>query len=380
MKPESEPADENQPWRRFIHRELVLLLVLIVVTVLTFFVTRAFAVSNRALRLADARAWYGRGEGALRDGNLDAALGAFQRASAKDPDEPRYRLSLANVLEQEHHDEAARQVLLDLRERQPEDPETNLQLARLETAGSDRAAVGHYYQTAIAGLWRPDQRAAQRQARSEFVQFLLGRGERDRALSELLVLETSLPDDLTSQISAAGLLLQAGDPRRSQQHYTKALSLDPDNPEALAGAAQASFETGEYVAARRYLDHLGTGSDRTQVLRALIDRVLDGDPLAARLTMVEREERLQASLDHVIARVEDCRARPAAGRNTPGTDLDQSLTNLRDLAATRPTSEGIETALEQIYRATKLTDQACPSADPFDRALVLIARRHGLED
>jgi Tfp pilus assembly protein PilF len=379
MTPVLEPTLDSQR-RHFVHRELVLLLVLIAVTVLMFFVTRAFAVSNRALRTADARAWYGRGEAALRDQKLDAAREAFQRASAKNPDESRYRLSLASVLEQEHHEEAARQVLLDLRERQPEDPDTNLQLARLETASGDHAAVDHYYQTAIVGWWRPDQRDAQRQARSEFIRSLLGRGERDRALSELLVLETSLPDDLPSQIAAAGMLLQAGDPRRAQQHYAVALRLDPNNPMALAGAAQASFETGDYVAASRYLDRLGEGSDRTQALRALIDRVIDGDPLAPRLTTAQREERLQTDFRHVIARVEDCLARPTAGGGTSRTDLEQSLTNLRDLAATSPVPDGIEMALERIYRATKMTDQACPSTDPFDRALVLIARRHGVED
>ena len=104
-------------------------------------------------------------------------------------------------------DEAARQVLLDLRERKPEDSETNLQLARLEARRGDRTAVGRYYQTAIVALWKTDQRPAQHQVRGEFIEFLLKHDERDRALSELLVLEASLPDDVPSQVAAGNMLL-----------------------------------------------------------------------------------------------------------------------------------------------------------------------------
>lgn len=200
---------ESQSQDRFVHREIVILAVLVGVTIAAFFVTRRFAASNQALRLKDARAWYARGAQALQEGDAEAALAALRRATAKDPDAHTYRLALASALITALQDEAARQVLVGLREQQPEDAETNLQLARLETRGGDRAAVGRYYQTAIVGLWRADQRPAQRQVRTEFIEFLLANGERDRALSELLVLETSLPADMPSQLAAGRCSPQA---------------------------------------------------------------------------------------------------------------------------------------------------------------------------
>lgn len=100
------------------------------------------------------------GEQALQRGDLEAAVAALRRATGKDPNDAGYRLALARALMAAHQDEAARQLLLGLREQQPEDSETNLQLARLEVRRGDRTAVGRYYQTAIVGLWPADQRPA----------------------------------------------------------------------------------------------------------------------------------------------------------------------------------------------------------------------------
>ena len=133
---------------------------------------------------------------------MDAAVTALRRATARNPDAVTYRLALAQALTVAQQDDAARQLLLGLREVQPEDSETNLRLARLERRRGDTVAAGRYYEAAILGLWKREQRLAQRQVRTEFIQFLLSHGERDRALSELLVLEGSLGEDEASQLQA----------------------------------------------------------------------------------------------------------------------------------------------------------------------------------
>ena len=377
---------ENQTSYRFVHRELVILIVLAGVTVAAFLVTRGFAASNQALRLEDGRAWYRLGERALQGGDLDTALAALRRATAKDPDDPRYRLALAHALMTGQQDEAARQLLLRLREQQPEDAETNLQLARLEARRGNRLAVGRYYQTAIVGLWRAEQRPTQRQVRTEFIEFLLNHGERDRALSELLVLEASLPDDGPSQLAAGKMLLAAGDARRAVDHFARVLRLDPNDQDALAGAGEAAFELNDYAGARRYLSALKEDTDRTRELRTVTDFVLDSDPLAPRLAMSERRRRLAASLAQGIRRLEVCQARTPTARLDAGVALEPFLTEARALGAALngrdrlSTSDQIETAFDVVARGERITDRACGSPEPFDRALLLIAKRHGLED
>jgi Tfp pilus assembly protein PilF len=376
---------ESQWQYRYVHREIVILAVLMAVTVATFVVTRRFASSNETLRLQDGRAWYTQGQRALEGAHVETALVALRRAVAKDPNDVTYRLALAHALIAAHEDETARQLLLELRDQQPEDSETNLLLARIEARRGDRTAVGRYYQTAIVGLWPAEQRPAQRRVRTEFIEFLLDHGERDRALSELLVLEASLPDDGPSQRTAGRMLLAAGDARRAAAHFSQALRLDPNDQIARAGAAEASFELNDYAHARQYLDALEEDTDRSKELRTMTDLVLSNDPLAPRLPIGERRRRLAADLAQMTRRLDACQARTPAERRQAGVDLQPLLTEALGLDTTlnarnRPSSsDQIEAGFDVVVRGERLADRACGSPDPLDRAILLIARRHGAE-
>ena len=280
----------------FVHREIVVLAVLVAIAVVAFVVTRRFAASNEALRRRDAATWYVSGQQALERRDLDTAVTALRRATARNPDAVTYRLALAQALTVAQQDDAARQLLLGLREVQPEDSETNLRLARLEGRRGDTAAAGRYYEAAVLGLWKGEQRLARRQVRTEFIQFLLSHGDRDRALSELLALEASLGEDEGSQFEVARMLLQAGDPTRALAHFERVLQASPGDQLALAGAGEASFERGDYARAQRYLHAVTPGTDRMKELRTLTDLVIAGDPLAPRLPAGERSRRLVDAL------------------------------------------------------------------------------------
>jgi Tfp pilus assembly protein PilF len=377
---------ENQSSYRFVHRELVILAVLVGIAVAAFFVTHRFAASNQALRHQDGRAWYSSGERALQRGDLATALAALRRATSKDPDNPTYRLALAHALMTGQQDDAARQLLLQLREQQPEDPETNLQLARLEARRGDRAAVGRYYETAIVGLWDAGQRATQRRVRTEFIEFLLEHGERDRALSELLVLDVSLPQDGASQLAAGRMLLAAGDPRRSADHFLRVLRANSRDQPALAGAVEAFFELRDYARVRQYLSDLAQDTGRTRELRMLTNLVFASDPLAPRLPMSERRRRLAAGLAQVIRRLETCDARtPRDPMNAAGdVKFLRAEAHAVDAALTargKPrSSDEVEAGFEVIVRGERLANRVCGLPEPLDQALLLIAGRHGLEE
>lgn len=378
-------SQQDSGVRRLVDREITILVALIAVTIAVFFATRRFAAANELMRRQDAEAWHAIGDDALRRGDLDAAVRAFRRATAKNPDDVSFRRALATALMTMHEDDEALRLLIDLHEQQGDDAETDLQLARLEARRGDRTAAGRYYQTAIVALWPAAQRAARQRALTEFITFLLARGERDRALSELLVLETALNDDAPSQVSAGGMLLAAGDARRALVHFERARQLAPADAGALAGAADAAFELGDYAQARRYLNRLSADTDRTRELRTLTRLVLDGDPLAPRLSLVERRRRLADALSYTVRRLDDCQTRAAALRADAGVDLGPALTETRALDASMRsrrgvrTSDDIESAFDAVYRGARDVNRACGAPEPRDRALLLIGRRHGLE-
>jgi tetratricopeptide (TPR) repeat protein len=166
----------------------MLLTVLVGVTVAAFLGTRAVAHSNEALHRRQAAVSFQAAQLASRGGNPATAIAALHRAVLKDPENKRYRLALAEALAASRLDEEATHVLRALRDAQPEDPDTNLQLARLEARGTDAEAARRYYQNALAGLWRPEQAEDRRLVRIELIGFLLAHEQRARALSELLVL------------------------------------------------------------------------------------------------------------------------------------------------------------------------------------------------
>src|SRR5262249_27559796 len=129
MSSKSRPASPEDR-ASLIHREILQLLLLILVAVGAFFVTRAIAADNHKMTLRDAAEWYERGERQLDAGHADQAIESFRRATVKHRNDKRYVLALAGALASTRQDEAARSALLALRESSPEDRDINLELAR----------------------------------------------------------------------------------------------------------------------------------------------------------------------------------------------------------------------------------------------------------
>ncbi len=372
-------ACENQ-WRfRFVHRELLLLVFLVLVTIGSFLFTRTVAAGNRRMRAADAEAWYERGRSALDAGDLEGAVSAYRHAVVKDSENVRFRIALARALSAAHYDAQARQILMAVRDLQPEDPEINVQLARMERASDPEAAV-RYYKNALAAWWRADQTPLRRQIRTELIQYLLARGNGSRALAELLLLNTELPDDAGSQAEAGQLFMAAGDPAAALERFSAALELDPSRAEAHVGAGEAAFALGDYPRALRELSAVSSLPERARTERDVAALVLSSDPLAARLGFAERKRRLSAALEHVQARIEACSPAGAASGDLQALQTELA-TFAKDLSAlrARDASDAVENGLDLIGRAEDALGSGCGQPAPLDRALALIAHRHGTE-
>ena len=153
-------ADEVRDCSAPIHRELLQVGALLIVAVSAFFVTRAVAANNRDMSVRDAAEWYRRGQEQIDGRKLDDAVDSFRRATVRDRGEKRYVLALARALARNRDDDAARSELLTLRESAPEDPEINLQLARLAAARQDVTEALRFYHNALYAPWPPSRRRA----------------------------------------------------------------------------------------------------------------------------------------------------------------------------------------------------------------------------
>lgn len=172
----------------FIRREILQLSALIFVAVGAFFATRAIAASNKDMSLRDAAEWYRRGQQALDNGRVSDAIEALRRSTVRNRTDKRYVLALARALARNRDDEAARGVLLTLRESEPEDAQVNLELARLAARHDDVTAAARFYHNALYAPWPAEQADARRSVRLELVRFLVAHNQSASASAELLAI------------------------------------------------------------------------------------------------------------------------------------------------------------------------------------------------
>lgn len=366
---------------KYVRREIVALVVLSVMTAAGFVLTRAAAASVRTLRLRDAMEWYEMGERQLRDGRPHDAVVALRRAAAIDHDNRRYQLQWATALAADRQDDAATQVLLRLRETTPENPEVNVQLARLAARNGDLSEAIRHYENAVYGMWSADDGETRRALRIELIRYLLDHQQRARALSELLILSGNLPADAPAQIQAGRLFLETGEPARALQLFQRALQSDAKNPEAIAGAGEAAFAAHDYRTAQGYLHAAELSSGDLQRMRATTDFVLERDPMRPGLPLRERRARAVLNLARARQALEACDT-PSAARRDIGRYDRQSLRAeaamleplLGGAAPRRDSTDTIEQAQDLVYRIEQQVVARC-GGSLLDRALLLIGSR-----
>jgi len=372
---------------RIVRRDILLLVLLSAIAVVSFLFTRAMAAKEREIDAREAAAWFAKGEEQLRTGDTRGALDSFRKATSRDRDNRTYVLALANALAATGHSEEAGQALLRLRESSPENAEINLYLARLAAKRGDVAEAVRYYHNSLYGLWSGRQiDQNQRQVRVELIHFLLDHQESSRALSEVLVLATEIPDDdPAGQTEVGQLFLKAGDAQHALKHFVSAIALDRNNSAALAGAGNAAFDLGDYVAASRYLGAAsaqGRSSESDQQLLDTAKMILSNDPLAPHLAREERNRRVLVDFGQSLRRLQSCLNQRSSKTNSTSSGLEQlqadalamqSKLQMRNL---RRGPELLRAGMELISKIEETTNASCGEAEGLDRALLLIGRKY----
>jgi len=360
---------------RFIHRDIIILVALCVIAVVAFLLTRDAAGANRELFLNDAAMWYESGLQALDEGRADDAVDALRRATFINPEDQAYNLALARALSASRQDDLARAELLALRQQQPEDPEINLELARLEARGPNLDDALRYYNNALYGVW-PEARSEDRsRVRVELIRYLLDRGDESGALAEILALAGNMPDTVSWQIQASDLYMAAGDPARALDLYSVALEAEPDNGAALAGAGRAAFAMDDFARASRLLAEAPDDLPDVMELREVSEDVLSRDPLAARLSTEQRRQRLIANVQRADERLTECA--DAVAVSAALALVQKELRDFRpmlDPAPFRESSDAVETGIDLVMRVEQAAGRVCTAPTPLDRALEIIGR------
>ena len=376
-------GDSSRP----LNRDVLLLTLVIFVTVALFFFTKTIAVRVQRMEVHIAAFWYAQGEGLLSSGSTTPAIDAFRKAVAGDRENRKYAFALANALATGNHDQEAMQTIQRLREFDAENAEINLALARLAAKHNDLSEAIHYYENAIYGRWagtQVDER--RREVRIELIRLLIAHQQRDRALSELLILDGDLPQTAEAHDKTGALFLQIGDAQHALNDFSEAIKVDNHNAPALAGAGEAIFDLGDYVKARRYLEAAliqSPESEHAKQLLSTVKTVLSTDPLTPNISLKEQQERLLKIFTQALERLESCLARASKNRDTRNLQkLESEALALRpklQIENLRRNQDLVRSSLGLAYRMERATNDTCGEPPGLDEALIRIARRHGAE-
>jgi tetratricopeptide (TPR) repeat protein len=374
----------------------------------------ALAITGFAARLYHgrraelARSWFDRANAELKAGRAEAALSDFRTAiiygqhELSPEQQELYELNFVQALTATGRTEEARSYLLDLWERGPGDSRINLELARLAAQIGNDADAKRYYNAAIYGIWEgnaEDVLRSRTETRLKLYHYLLDRGEKTEAESELLAIAAATPPDASSHAQVGQLMLQVGLFQRALDQFQQALRLDSRNYEANAGAGEANFQLGNDRDAVRYLanairegaqqkrrpglqaDSAARQTEEAQMTQdlAIAQETLALDPNRPGLDPMERAVRAIRAYDAAVTRIESCAkehgtALPEPNRNlTPFTDAASD--QLAEVALARHI-EQLEPLLEFIYGMESAATENCgPPSDAVNAAIERIGAK-----
>ncbi len=241
------------PKRELLLHDSVAFLVLIAVSLALFGVTLFLFRSFESHRADLAVRWADRGRQALAQGRPDEAVTALRTALSYAPDERPDQLLLAQALARAGHTDEATNYFLTLWETRPGEGFINLQLARLaRTRGENKQAID-FYRASLYGSWEGDAILRRRQVRLELTDFLIAQRQFSEARNELLIVSGNTPNDPTLTLLVGEKLEAADAPADALAAYTRVLTADPHNAQALQHAGRLAYALGDYPKAQHLL-------------------------------------------------------------------------------------------------------------------------------
>jgi cytochrome c-type biogenesis protein CcmH/NrfG len=381
---------------RLVQRSATMILIVLTVAAAVAFAAVSHLVTRYTLnQQARGRKLYTVGLNAADSDHYDDAIAAFRAALTCDPTNSQYQLSLARALRDSNDPrrlEEAESYLIALWQRAPQDAAVNLALARVAAHRGSIEDATRYYHNAMYGVWNSDPDANRNRARVELIQFLLKKGAREQADSELIALSTSLPPDPAQQLQAARLFEQAQDYNGALARYEDVIRIAPLNTAALAGAGETAYRSGDYTLAEHFL-HAAVNANpndaNSRQLLASAEMILKINPFRSHISDAERNRRIAAAFAQAEQRLTDCATQAKVDlKSAAPTDPSSPSSALPILQtrwlATKPDLDRLrspaetdlpDTIMDVVFQIEQQTATICGPPQGVDEALSLISQK-----
>ena len=365
----------------YLRREPVTLAVLTGLAIILFAAVTAISSLYHRQQESLANRWSSRGAGELEAKHFEGAVVDYRTALLYSRDDYTYQLDLAEALVGEHRVDEAYAYLINLWDRRPENGLVNLELARIQASRGLTDSALRYYHDAIYAIWPGDQEQESRNARLELIHLLLNIDDKAQADSELIALAANPGRRPQEHTQAGQLFLQAQDNQRALEQFRIALAGNRHDVTAMAGAGNAAFAMGQYMAAEQYLHRaVGAGDKTCQTQLRLVELVLHMDPFRAHLKAAERRRIIMDAFTTAGTRLQACSAPgPLSAPAAELTALTQSWTKLKPRIDDRDLSRNPDlgnNAMTLVFNVERETSGMCGGMTDTDNALLLIANLH----
>lgn len=381
--PEEQRIKRRFNLRLYFRQQPVIFAVLTALAIVFFLIVTGLSRLYQSQRQALGNRWFTRGVAELNARNYLPAVSDFRAALLYSRDSYSYQLNLAEALIGEGHTGEASAYLLNLWDREPDNGQVNLELARIATnQGKTKEAI-RYYHDAVYAAWPSDQDENRHQARLELIQLLLRTQAYTDAQSELIALSENIGDEPKREALIGELFLQAQDPEHALGAFRITLKTDRHNHAALAGAGNAAFQLQRYQVAERYLQEAVAEDPKDAQSASRLkttESVLHLDPFQRQISASERSRRVTEAFDVAGQRLKDC---PVQGTGLhPGGSISSLNDEWNSMKAKitprelRGNPELVDSAMDLVFRIERQASLVCGTPTGEDLALMLIAKVH----
>lgn len=361
----------------YLSREPVTLALLTGLAVLFFLAVSALSRLYDAQRVSMAEDLAAQGVADLKVQRYQPAVDDFRTALVYAHGNDAYQLRLAQALFGLRRYDEARAYLINLWEREPDNGQVSLELARIAVVQGKTQQALRFYHNAIYATWSGDPDEARHRARRELISYLMGINARPQAEAELIDLAASVGDKADEQLQLGQMFAHVGDYQRSLAAYRKSIELKRYDASALAGAGEAAFQLAQYPEAERYLDEalaIAPEDKQADDRLKMTEFVLHWDPFRPQLKESERERLVRAGFAAAGDRLDACNL-PNAQEEGFAQDWARLEPQIRgrDL---RDNPDLAHAAMNLVFAIEKETASDCGRQTEADRALLLIASLH----
>lgn len=341
--------------------------------VMTGFLTRAYRVQRAAL----ARQEFQEAERLSAERRYSQSLEHYRAALSLSRDNTAYVLALARTLVQLGQTKEAATYLSETLRADPTNGQANLMMARISAEQNDIESSMTYYHRAIFGYWPDDPVNKRHQVRLELADFLAENGAIKQALSELIALESEVPETPYMKRQMADRFLRYGMPERAIPLYRELTRTKDVTADTYAGLGEAYFDRAQYHEALNAYSRARTVDPQNleyQERSNLIAEILSLDPTIRRLSTREQYRRSTVLLERATDLLRECVESMPQPPSSAAQALAAGQARLK-ARVTRPDSEAVELNLFALDKVWTARNETCPQQPVTDKALSILAER-----